>query len=133
MKNADTTVLEAAAEIVAAFGSHNKDRYFSCFSPAATFIFYSSDKPFASRREYEDEWDSWEKGGFRVHGCFSSEAKVTLHAGSRIAIFTHTVRTDSSISGERMTIGERETIVFEKNDERWLAIHEHLSLDPNLS
>lgn len=133
MKNADTTVLEAAAEIVAAFGSHNKDRYFSCFSPAATFIFYSSDKPFASRREYEDEWDSWEKGGFRVHGCFSSEAKVTLHADSQIAIFTHTVRTESSISGERMTIGERETIVFEKNDERWLAIHEHLSLDPNLS
>ena len=133
MKNADITVLEAAAEIVAAFGSHNKDRYFSCFSPAATFIFYSSDKPFASRREYEDEWDSWEKGGFRVHGCFSSEAKVTLHAGSRIAIFTHTVRTDSSISGERMTIVERETIVFEKNDERWLGIHEHLSLDPNLS
>ncbi len=133
MKNADTTVLDAAAEIVAAFGSHNKDRYFSCFSPAATFIFYSSDRPFDSRREYEDEWDSWEKGGFRVHGCLSSEATVKLHADSQIAIFTHTVRTDSSISGERMTIGERETIVFEKSGGRWLAIHEHLSPDPNFS
>lgn len=131
--NADTMVLEAAAEIVAAFGSHNKERYFSCFSPAATFIFYSSNRPFYSRREYEDEWESWQKGGFRVHGCCSSGAKVTLHADSQIAIFTHSVRTESSISGERMTIGERETIVFEKNGERWLAIHEHLSLDPNFT
>ena len=32
-----------------------------------------------------------------------------------------------------MTIGERETIVFEKSGGRWLAIHEHLSPDPNFS
>lgn len=131
--NADTRVLEAAAEIVAAFGSHNKEKYFSGFSPAATFIFYTSNKRFDSRQEYKDEWESWEGEGFKVHSCLSSEAKVTLHADSKIAIFTHTVRTDLSMGGERMTSGERETIVFEKNGEGWLAIHEHLSLDPNFT
>lgn len=75
---------------------------------------------------------SWEEDGFKVHSCLSSDAKVTLFAESRVAVFTHSVRTDLSMGEERVTNRERETIVFEKIDGRWLAIHEHLSPDPNL-
>ena len=124
--------MEAAALVVAAFGSHDKEKYFGCFSPEASFLFYSSNKRLNSRQEYEEEWKSWEEDGFKVHSCVSSDAIVTLYAESRVAVFTHSVRTDLSMGEERVTNRERETIVFEKVDGRWLAIHEHLSPDPNL-
>ena len=124
--------MEAAAEVVAAFGSHDTEKYFRCFSPEASFLFYSSNRRLNSRQEYEEEWKSWEKDGFKVHSCLSSDAKVTLCAESRVAIFTHSVRTDLTMGGQRMTNCERETIVFEHVGGSWLAIHEHLSPDPNL-
>jgi ketosteroid isomerase-like protein len=129
LKSTEIEVMEAAAQVVAAFGSHDKEKYFGCFSPEASFLFYSSNKRFNSRQEYEEEWKSWEEEGFKVHSCLSSDAKVTE---SRVAIFTHSVRTDLSMGEERVTNRERETIVFEQVDGRWLAIHEHLSPDPNL-
>lgn len=124
--------MEAAAEVVAAFGSHDTEKYFRCFSPEASFLFYSSNRRLNSRQEYEEEWKSWEEDGFKVHSCLSSDAKVTFFAESNVAIFTHSVRTDLSMGEERVTNKERETIVFEQVDGRWLAIHEHLSPDPNL-
>ena len=128
----ENEVMEAAAEVVAAFGSHDTEKYFRCFSPEASFLFYSSNRRLNSRQEYEEEWKSWEKDGFKVHSCLSSDAKVTLYAESRVAIFTHSVRTDLTMGGQRMTNSERETIVFEHVGRSWLAIHEHLSPDPNL-
>jgi len=130
LETIEQEVLEAAAEIVAAFGSSKKEKYFSLFSPDATFIFYSSNRRFDSRAEYEAEWNAWEADGFVVHGCASSLQKVTFHASDTVAVFTHTVRTDLTIAGDRMQTGERESIIFEKVGGQWIAIHEHLSLDP---
>ena len=49
-------VLKAANDLIAAFGNHRRDEYFSCFAPESTFIFYSSDRAFYSRDDYEKEW-----------------------------------------------------------------------------
>ncbi len=123
----------AAAEIVAAFGSHDKESYFSLFASDATFLFYTGEKRLNSLQEYKEEWESWEVDGFKIFSCSSSDPKVTLHADSRVAIFTHCVETDLKIGGERVRSKERETIVFEIVDGQWVAIHEHLSPDPNFS
>ena len=131
--HSENAVLEAAAKIVAAFGTHSRDEYFSYFSPDATFIFYTSTTRFNSRAEYESEWLAWGTGGFHVHSCTSSDPLVTFHANDTVAVFTHTVRTDLTLEGERMQTGERETIVFENQNGTWVAIHEHLSADPTFS
>ena len=124
-------VLEAAANIVAAFGSNDKESYFLGFSPDATFIFHSSGSRLNSRAEYEAEWSAWEVTGFRIHSCTSNDPKVTLHGGGSVAVFSHTVRTDLTVGSERLQSGERESIVFELIDGTWVAVHEHLSIDPN--
>ena len=126
-------VLEAAAKIVAAFGSNDKQTYFSLFSPNATFIFHSSSNRLNSRAEYESEWQAWELTGFRIHSCSSSDPKVTLHGDGKVAIFSHNVRTDLTVGPERLQSRERESIVFEFTNGKWIAVHEHLSVDPNFA
>lgn len=127
----EADVLEAAANIVAAFGSNDKESYFPLFSPEATFVFHSSSSRLNSRAEYESEWSAWELAGFRIHSCRSSDQKVTLHSGGGVAVFSHTVRTDLTVGSERVQAGERESIVFELVNGTWIAVHEHLSIDPN--
>ncbi|CAB4627424.1 unannotated protein [freshwater metagenome] len=120
-------VLAAAAKIVSDFGSHNKQDYFSGFSEAATFIFYTHPVRLASRSEYEKLWDSWESDdGFRVHSCRSSNQDVQM-LGEDSAVFTHEVETVVELTGESSTVFEKETIVFEKKSGGWIAVHEHLS------
>lgn len=126
-------VSNAAADIVAAFGNHEPQRYFSYFSPTATFVFYTSDRRFNSRREYELEWAKWEADGFHVLTASSSEQLIQFSRDETVAIFTHTVRTKLNTGTEIITTGERETIVFELQEGRWMAIHEHLSGDPTFS
>jgi len=46
-----------------------------------------------------------------------------------IAIFTHSAQTDLSTKQGDSTVHERETIVFERRDSNWIAVHEHLSPD----
>ena len=123
-------VSNAAGEIVAAFGSHDPQRYFSYFSPDATFIFYTTDRRLNSREEYEIEWRKWEADGFQVLSASSSEPLIQFSRDETVAIFTHTVRTKLNTGSEIITTGERETIIFENQEGRWLAIHEHLSGDP---
>lgn len=118
---------------MAAFGSHEPERYFSYFSPDATFIFYTSDRRLNSREEYEIEWAKWEVDGFQVLTASSSEPCIQFSRDESVAIFTHTVRTKLNTGSEIITTGERETIVFELQDGRWIAIHEHLSADPTFT
>lgn len=130
MEHQEHAVLAAADRLVEAFGSHDRDGYFSAFAPQATFIFYNLDRCLRTRAEYESEWTLWEtRDGFRVRACRSSDRDVQI-AGS-VAIFTHSVETDLAFNGEPSTSTERETIVFEKQATgEWLAIHEHLSPRP---
>lgn len=124
-------VIEAAAKIVAAFGSNDKETYFPFFSADATFIFHSSGSRLNSRAEYESEWRAWELTGFTVHSCISSDPKVTFHSHDTVAVYSHTVRTDLTVGSERFQSGERESIIFELKNGAWIAVHEHLSVDPN--
>lgn len=124
-------VREAALRLIEAFGTHQRDQYFECFTPDATFIFYNAPDVLSSRAAYEAEWDTWERDdGFTVLECRSSDQVIRL-VGEQAAIFTHAVVTRVSISGEEQATQERETIVFRRDaDGRWLAVHEHLSPRP---
>lgn len=123
-------MLAAADALVAAFGRHDAKAYFDAFAPSATFIFYNLDRTLADRAAYEAEWALWEsRDGFRVKSCRSTDRNVQVVGET--AIFTHAVETDLTIAGENLMNRERETIVFARQpDDRWLAIHEHLSALP---
>ena len=120
-------VLAAAAKIVDDFGHHRTEAYFSGFAEDASFIFYTHTERLDSRAAYEALWVNWQtEDGFKVHACRSTNQKVQL-IGNDAAVFTHLVSSDVEFAGEVSTIEERETIVFEKLNGRWLAVHEHLS------
>ena len=122
-------VLKAAAVLVAAFGKHDKASYFDAFAPDASFIFHTTDKRLASRAEYETEWAGWEADGFHVLNCRSIEPDVKM-IDDDVAVFTHSVETE--LAGLDEIQHERESIVFHRQpDGSWLAVHEHLSLDPS--
>lgn len=122
-------VLAAAAAIVDDFGHHRTGEYFAGFAADATFLFYTHTARLDSRADYEALWSAWEADdGFRVHGCRSRDQHVQV-MGESAAVFTHYVESDIEFAGEVSTIRERETIVFERRNGSWLAIHEHLSPD----
>jgi len=127
MSSEQTQVIEAANKIVADFGSHNREAYFSNFSEDATFIFHTHSSRLGSRAEYEKLWNSWETDdGFRVHGCKSTN-QLVQSIGADFAIFTHDVESSVEFLGETSTVFEKETIVFERRFSSWVAVHEHLS------
>lgn len=119
-------VRQAAADLVDAFASNDTDRYFACFSEDASFLFHTLPQPLLSRRAYQALWAQWQAEGFAVLGCQSSNAHITLLGD--VAIFLHDVATHIRIAGDEHLLAERETIVFRREGERWLACHEHLSV-----
>ncbi|MDQ6934554.1 MAG: nuclear transport factor 2 family protein [Actinomycetota bacterium] len=127
----EVAVLTAAAALVDAFGRHDRQAYFDCFLPSASFIFYTVEQPLISRSAYEQLWESWERdAGFRVVSCTSVDGAVRIFGD--VAVFTHRVLTEIESDGQREALDERETIVFARQpDLRWLAIHEHLSPSPH--
>ena len=122
-------VLAAADAIVAAFGRHDTKAYFSLFPPEATFVFHNARQRLNSRAEYEAEWAKWEKDdGFRVRSCRSSNQKVQIFGD--MAVFSHSTRTELTTKEGDSTVLERETIVFDRRGDKWVAVHEHVSPDP---
>jgi ketosteroid isomerase-like protein len=120
-------VLAAAAAIVDDFGHHRTAAYFAGFADDATFMFHTHTERLDSRADYEALWASWEKDdGFRVRGCRSRGQHVQV-LGDSAAVFTHYVDSDIEFGGEVSTVNERETIVFERRNGTWIAVHEHLS------
>jgi hypothetical protein len=119
-------VLAAADAIVDDFAHHRTLDYFAGFAEDATFVFHTADRRLESRAEYEALWSQWEReDGFRVHDCRSSDRRVQLVG--EVAIFTHAVDSRIELGGEVADVTERETIVFARRNNRWLAVHEHLS------
>ena len=128
MSTADE-VLAAARDLVEAFGRHDTAAYFGCFSPDATFIFYSTPARLASRAEYQRLWRQWEdEDGFRVLSCAS--ARPAVQDLGDVGVFSHDVTTTIRTRGGEETLRERETIVFRRDGGRWAAVHEHLSPSP---
>jgi len=120
-------VKKTAADLVGHFASARVKEYFACFSESADFIFYTHTERLKSRKAYEDLWATWEvEMNFKVLACRSTDQDVKL-VGDDVAIFTHNVSTDISTNDGVDTVAERETIVFELADGKWIAIHEHLS------
>lgn len=120
-------VKKTAADLVGHFGSSRVSEYFACFSESADFIFYTHSERLTSRKAYEDLWKTWESEmNFKVLSCTSSNQDVRL-VGNDVAIFTHNVSTNISTNDGTDTVLERETIVFELQHGKWIAIHEHLS------
>jgi len=129
--NPKDEVLAAAAKIVENFGHHRTAEYFAGFTEDASFMFYTHSERLDSRRAYEELWATWEtEDGFKVHGCDSTSQLVQL-VGEDAAVFSHLVSSEIEFAGEVSTVKERETIVFAKVNETWLAVHEHLSPDPS--
>ena len=127
-QNADRqAVQEAANQLIAAFSSHDREKYFAAFDEQATFMFHNLDRMLKSRAEYEAVWKAWEdEDQFRILACGSSNQHIQLIG--EVAIFTHNVSTDVTIQGQKETSSERETIVFARQGSgRWLGVHEHLS------
>lgn len=123
-------VMRTAERLVGAYADHDTRAYFDHFSEDATFIFHTTEQVLRSRAEYEALWARWERDdGFRVRSCRSSTRAVRV-LGERAAVFTHDVSTTVDGHGGQETFAERETIVFERTGDRWLAVHEHLSPTP---
>lgn len=119
-------VLAAADAIVDDFGHHRTEAYFAGFDSDATFVFHTADRRLESRADYEELWAQWEReDGFRVHGCRSSDRRVQLLGDT--AIFTHSVDSRIELGGSVDDVTERETIVFARHGDGWVAVHEHLS------
>jgi ketosteroid isomerase-like protein len=119
-------VVDASKAIVSAFGQDDPDAYFKLFAPDATFIFHTTQQRLEDRRAYELEWATWRRNlGFRVRSCTSSNQRVQLFG--EIAILSHDVRTEITTNEGDAILMERETIVFHRRGDRWIAVHEHLS------
>ncbi|MBN3728143.1 YybH family protein [Burkholderia sp. Ac-20379] len=130
MNPTEQQVMAAADALIDAFGRHDREAYFAAFAPEASFVFHHVDAPLRSREAYAARWREWERDdGFAVLGCESRERAVQL-AGDGVAIFTHAVRTTLRTRAGQDVLDERETIVFARAGQRWLAVHEHLSPAP---
>ncbi|HUX04499.1 MAG TPA: nuclear transport factor 2 family protein [Acidimicrobiales bacterium] len=123
-------VRRAAEHLVRAFSQHDTVAYFDAFAPEATFIFHNTPNVLMSRDAYATLWASWESEGFRVLSC-TSQGGVVQMLGEDVGVFFHTVRTTLAPENAPLSTGERETIVFQRREGAWKAVHEHLSLDPS--
>lgn len=79
-------------------------------------------------------WDEYQKGVVNVLADFKT-AKLTvnddaeLHAAGPIYWGTATVKEDATMkSGKREMGNFRWTVVFEKQNGKWLIVHEHISV-----
>ena len=128
--SAEGEVREAAAALVAAFGSGDLDAYFGCFADDATFLFHGTGRLLGSVEEYRREWARWSaEDGFAVLGCATDDTVVQVLGD--VAVLTHRVRTTVTSREGESELRERETIVFARRAGGWLAVHEHLSPDPS--
>jgi ketosteroid isomerase-like protein len=123
------TPLEFADSLVAAFRASDATSYFAHFDADATFLFHDTAGRLESRATYEQLWAQWERDGFRVLQCDSTNQRVQEYGD--LAVFTHDVRTVRLIEDAEDAVFERETIVLRRHGETWTCVHEHLSPDPS--
>lgn len=123
-------VLATASALIAAFEANDRDGYFSFFTPQARFIFHAVPFVMESRAAYEAEYDRWvREDGFKVLECKTMDQHVDLFGD--MAVFTHKTFTRARSKAGESAFYERETIIFIRENGRWMAVHEHLSLLPD--
>ena len=127
-EDVDGSARAAIDALVGAFGAHDTEAYFAAFADDATFVFHNHADRLTSRAQYREVWNLWEQDGFRVQRCRSLDPLFTP-VDDDVVVFTHRVRT--RLAGAADEQRERETVVLHRRpDGRWLAVHEHLSVDP---
>jgi ketosteroid isomerase-like protein len=132
MSSLTTDEVEAAADrLVAAFAATDTEAYFACFAESATFVFHPEPHRLDDRAAYEALWAEWVASGWRVEECESTDRLVQVQGDT--AVLSHSVRTITSSAGERTTTLERESIVFVRDGDDVVAVHEHLSPAPPAS
>ncbi|MCY2005616.1 nuclear transport factor 2 family protein [Klebsiella pneumoniae] len=115
----------AAHRLVDAFSRNDASAYFASFTEDATFVFYNQEQPLLSRHAWFTQWTDWQKEGFSIVECISSRAHVQIDGD--MAVFFHDVDTLVQRNGQQSRLAERETIIFRRTQQGWLACHEHLS------
>ena len=121
-------VHEAADRLLAAFAATDTAASCRCFAPAASFVFHPAPRRLDARAAYQRLWAAWVAEGWRVESCRSTARLVQVHGDT--AVLSHDVLTTTSTNGREETTRERETIVFRLIDGDLLAVHEHLSAQP---
>lgn len=124
-------VLAAADRLIDAFRATDTAAYFAAFHEQASFAFHTEPAVLPDRGTYEALWKEWTDAGWHVVSCDSSDRLVTIIAET--ATFAHTVRTTTEQDGTRTSTVERESIVFARVDGRLIAVHEHLSIAPEVT
>jgi ketosteroid isomerase-like protein len=127
----DIADIKAAADhLIACFAAFDRDSYFACFAPEASFVFYGTQRFLDTRATYEDEWSQWVDSRFRVLTCSSHDQWIE-QISDDVAVFVHRVLTTVEDSDGVHDLVERETIIFRReSDGRWLGLHEHVSPMP---
>jgi ketosteroid isomerase-like protein len=116
----------AAVALLDAFAANDRPRYFGSFAPEASFVFPIVDHVMVSRDEYAAEWQRWiDTDDFKVTGFESLDRMIRVYGD--VAIFIHRSITHSTGRSGDSTLHERETIIFNKINGKWLAVHEHVS------
>ncbi|WP_297372029.1 nuclear transport factor 2 family protein [Acidocella sp.] len=122
-------VLATADALIAAFEHNDRAGYFSFFAPEASFVFHAVAHVMHGRAAYEAEYDRWvREDGFQVLECTSTHQHVEMFGDC--AVFTHQTHTRVRTNDGESAYDERETIIFCNQNNRWVAVHEHLSLLP---
>jgi ketosteroid isomerase-like protein len=119
--------LSAIDDLIGHFSAHRTAEYFRSFAPNASFVFHTVPERLDSREEYERLWARWEsENGFQVMSCLSTDRRIQVFGDS--AVFSHNVLTVATSNGTTNSTAERESIVMHRAEDRWLCVHEHLSL-----
>lgn len=124
-------VLAAADHLIGAFRATDAAAYFAAFHEQASFAFHTEPAVLPDRATYEELWRGWTDAGWRVISCESADRLITIVGDT--AIFTHTVRTTTEQDGLQSSTVERESIVFTRVEGRLVAVHEHLSIVPEVT
>ena len=117
-------VREAYDQLMKAFASGDLEKYFACFHEDASFLF-PGEPLLEPRSAYRSKWLRWKDEGVRVAEVVADDVRVRLFGDT--AVVTHHIVTTVTVGGNSTVDRERESIIFTRTEEGWLAIHEHLS------
>lgn len=117
-------VREAYDRLMNAFTKGAADEYFACFHEDASFVF-PGEPVLEPRAAYRSTWSRWEREGVRFTEVFADDVRIRVFGDT--AVVTHRIATTVTTGGNPRVDHERESIIFARSAERWLAVHEHLS------
>jgi uncharacterized protein (TIGR02246 family) len=112
--------------LMAAFARGATEEYFACFHPDASFFFPGEGK-LEGRSAYRAAWEQWQDEGVRFTDVVATDVRVRIIGAA--AIVTHRIETTVITDGNTNVERERESIVFARDRDRWVVVHEHLSAD----